>query len=211
VAHEVGQLQGQDAGEHVDADAVLGPVAHRGERDDVRVLHLPEPEFRLGLRPVAGDDLGDGPVVVAGDQDVLAEDLLFEGGAGVLVDVPGQAQVFRLFSGQVPADDAAHPRFCGDGGDLGLDFVPGAAGFAAGQGAGEIAEPRSGFREGGAGEPGGLRLVQFRGMGQDRAPVRAVGGAAGVERGQAAEPLPVHGRPPRGGQGEQVRAVAGGD
>src|SRR6266568_2588147 len=28
-AHEVGDLQGQDAGEDVDADIVLGPVVHR--------------------------------------------------------------------------------------------------------------------------------------------------------------------------------------
>src|SRR6266702_1661399 len=28
-AHEVGDLQGQDAGEDVDADVVLGPVVHR--------------------------------------------------------------------------------------------------------------------------------------------------------------------------------------
>jgi hypothetical protein len=39
-AHEVGDLEGEDAGEHVHADAVAGPVVHRGERDDVRVFHL---------------------------------------------------------------------------------------------------------------------------------------------------------------------------
>jgi hypothetical protein len=37
-AHEVGELPGQDAGEGVDADVVLGPVVHRGERDDVGSL-----------------------------------------------------------------------------------------------------------------------------------------------------------------------------
>ena len=58
VAHEVGELEGQDAGEDVDADVVLGPVVHRGERHDVRVFHLAEGELGLGLGPVPGDDLG---------------------------------------------------------------------------------------------------------------------------------------------------------
>src|SRR5260370_34956133 len=31
----MGDLQGQDAGEHVDADVVLGPVVHGRERHDV--------------------------------------------------------------------------------------------------------------------------------------------------------------------------------
>jgi len=30
-AHEVGELQGQDAGEQVDPDVVVGPVVHRAE------------------------------------------------------------------------------------------------------------------------------------------------------------------------------------
>jgi hypothetical protein len=37
----------------------------------------------LGLGPVGGDHLRGGPVVVVGDQHVLAEDLLFQGRAGV--------------------------------------------------------------------------------------------------------------------------------
>jgi hypothetical protein len=36
-------------------------------------LELAEGELGLGLGPVAGDHVGDGPVVVVGDQDVLAE------------------------------------------------------------------------------------------------------------------------------------------
>ena len=48
----------------------------------------------FGLGPVPGHDRGHGPVVVIGDQDVLAEDLFFQGCPGVRVDAPGQAQVF---------------------------------------------------------------------------------------------------------------------
>ena len=74
-----------------------------GENDTTcGVFHLPEPEFGLGLGPVPGDDVGNGPVVVAGDQHVLAEDLLFQRGAGDRVDVPGQPQVLGLVAGQFP-------------------------------------------------------------------------------------------------------------
>ena len=135
-AHEVGDLQGQDAGKDVDADVVLGPVVHRAERDDAGVFHLPEGELGLGLGPVPGDDLWDGPVVLIGDQDVLAEDLLFERGAGLLVDVPGKAQVPGPVAGQFPADDAPDPGLGGDRLDLGGHLVLAAAGLAAGQGGG---------------------------------------------------------------------------
>ena len=84
------------------ADVVLGPVMHRGERHNVRVFHLPEGELGLGLGPVAGNHLGDGPVVVIGDEDVLAEQFFFQGGAGIVVDVPGQAEISGLVAGPVP-------------------------------------------------------------------------------------------------------------
>ena len=95
----MGDLQGEHAGEDVHADVVLGPVEHRGERHRVRVFELAEGELGFGLGPVPGDHLGGGPVVVAGDQHVLAEEFLFQRGAGVLVDAPGQAQVFGLVAG----------------------------------------------------------------------------------------------------------------
>ena len=44
-SQEVGQLQGQHAGEGVHGDVVLGPVVHRGERDFMGVFELPEAEF----------------------------------------------------------------------------------------------------------------------------------------------------------------------
>src|ERR1039457_3972251 len=75
------------------ADVVLGPVEHRGERDDAGVFELPEGELGFGLGPVAGDDLGGGPVIMVGDQHVLAEELFFQGGTGGLVGAPGKAQV----------------------------------------------------------------------------------------------------------------------
>ena len=44
-SQEVGQLQGQHAGEGVHGDVVVGPVVHRGERHLVGVFELSEPEF----------------------------------------------------------------------------------------------------------------------------------------------------------------------
>ena len=49
-AHEVGDLQGQDAGEDVDVDVVLGPVVHRGEGDHAGVFHLAEGELKEQAR-----------------------------------------------------------------------------------------------------------------------------------------------------------------
>ena len=78
-------MECQHAGEGVEADVVLGPVVHRGERHDVRVFELAETELGFGLGPVPGDDLGGRPVFVIGDQHVLAEEFFFERGAGLRV------------------------------------------------------------------------------------------------------------------------------
>lgn len=48
MAHQVGDLQGQDAGEDMHPDVVAGPVVHGRERDDVRVFQLTEGEFGSG-------------------------------------------------------------------------------------------------------------------------------------------------------------------
>jgi hypothetical protein len=136
-------------------------VVHRGEGHHAGVFHLPEGELGLGLRAVGGDDVGDGPVVVVSDQDVLAEDLFFQRGARAGVDGPGQPQGGWLAAVQLPGDDAADPGFAGDRGDLGLDLAAGAAGLAAGQRGGQLVQPLAGFGQGGAVEPGGLGGVQL--------------------------------------------------
>ncbi|HEV3293715.1 MAG TPA: hypothetical protein VG123_32445 [Streptosporangiaceae bacterium] len=74
----------------------------------------------------------------------------------------GQAEVSRLVPGQLPGADTAHPRLGGDRGDLGFDLVAGAAGLAAGQRGGQLAEFLAGLGQRGALEPGRLGLVQFR-------------------------------------------------
>jgi len=152
-------------------------------------LHLPEGEPGLGLGPVSGDHLGNGPVVVAADQDVPAEDLLFQGGAGGGIDVPGKAQVPRLVADQFPCDDAPDPGLGGDRLDLGLDLVPGPADFPRAR----VAASSSSFL------PALARVVpsnprawlsgSIRGVRQDRAAVGAVDGAAGAVGAQAAEPV----------------------
>ena len=57
------------------------------------IFELEEGELCLGLGPVAGDYLGNGPVVVIGDEHVLAEQFFFQAGAGGLVDTSGEPQV----------------------------------------------------------------------------------------------------------------------
>ena len=64
-----------------------------------------------------------------------------------------------------------------------------AAGLAAGQGGGQLVEFLAGLGQRGAVEPAGLAVVQFRGVGQDRAALGAVDLAAGVVGGQPAEPV----------------------
>ena len=157
----MGKLEGEHAGEHVDADVVLGPVEHRAEGGYAGVFHLPEGGLGLGLGPVGGDDLGGGPVVVVGDQDVLAEDLFFQGGAGAGVDVPGEAVVLRGISGQLPGDDAVRPGVVQDFADLGFDLLAWPSGLAAGQGGGQLVQLAARLGQGGAGEPAGLLVVQL--------------------------------------------------
>ena len=59
------------------------------------VFELAEAEFGFGLGAVAGDDLGDGPVFPVGDQDTFAEDLGFQVGAGLVVDVESEPVLGR--------------------------------------------------------------------------------------------------------------------
>jgi len=91
---------------------------------------------------------------VIGDQHVFAEQLLFQGGAGALVDVPGKAQVARFLSVQLPGDHPPHPGFPGDRLDLGLHRGAGPAGLAAGQDSGQLRQFLAGLGQGGAAEPG---------------------------------------------------------
>src|SRR5664279_6448281 len=121
------------------------------------VFELPEHELDFGLGAIAGDDVGDGPVLVVGEQDPFAEHLVGEGSAVAGVDAPGEPVLGGGVAGQLDVDDAAQPRVVGDGGDLGLDGGPVAAGFAAGQGGGELVQGLAGFGKGGTGE--GARRV----------------------------------------------------
>jgi hypothetical protein len=96
---------------------------------------------------------------VVGDQDVLAEDLFFQGGAGGRDDVPGEPVVLGGVSGQLPGDDAARPGVVQDPGDLGFDLLAWPAGLAAGQGEGQLVQLAARLGQGGAGEPASLLFV----------------------------------------------------
>jgi hypothetical protein len=60
---------------------------------------LPEPELGVGLGAVGGHHLGHRPVAV-GEQDPLAEQALFETGAGAGVGAPGKSQLCWLVAGK---------------------------------------------------------------------------------------------------------------
>src|SRR5680860_998209 len=172
-------------GEGVYADVVFGPVEHRGVGDDVGVFHLPERAFGFGLGAVAGDDVGNGPVVVVGDDDVFAEDLGLQLGVGGGVDIPGEAQVFGFLAGQAPSEDALYPGVVGDLGDVGLDGGPVSAGLAASQGGGQFVEAAAGFGQGGALKTADLVGVQLGRMGEDGAPLGAIACPADFQGVQA--------------------------
>jgi hypothetical protein len=182
-----------------------------GENEMTRVSFICRKENSASdWDPVPGHDLGHGPVVVAGDQDVLAEEFFFERGPGVRVDAPGQAQVPGLVAVECPGDDTADPWLGGDRLDLGGDLVLAAAGLAAGQGGGQFVQLLASSGQRGAVESACLAVAQFRGVGEDGAPPGAVDLASGVVSGQAAEPVLIDHGSLAGRQGGQVRAVRGG-
>jgi len=123
-----------------------------------------------GLGPVAGHDVGDRPVVVVGDQDVLAEQFFFQFCSGGGVDGPGQAQLGGLVAGQFPDEHAPDPGVLGDGSDVLFDLVAGSAGASAARVAPRSVQLAGGLGQGGALEPGDLGGVQFLGVSQDRPP-----------------------------------------
>jgi hypothetical protein len=100
-AHEVGDGEGEHAGEDVDADLGLGPVEHRGGSDEMEVFELAEAGLDVALGAVGGDDVGDRPVVAVGDQDPFAEDLGFQGVLGGGVDGEAQPYPGRSVAGQL--------------------------------------------------------------------------------------------------------------
>src|SRR6266511_2094817 len=113
-AHQVGELEGEHAGEQVHPDVVVGPVVHRGERHHAPVFELPEGELGVGLGAVAGHDLGDRPGLAVGDEDPLAGHLVFQGVAGRLVDAEGQPVLGGGVAGQGAGDDAFGPAVVAD-------------------------------------------------------------------------------------------------
>ena len=97
-----------------------------------------------------------------GDEHVLAGQFLFQGGAGVLVDAPGKAQVPGLPAVQLPGDHLPDPGFPGDGLDLGLDLLAGPAGPAAGEGGGQLVQLPPGPGQRGAVQPADLESALVR-------------------------------------------------
>ena len=62
------------------------------------VFELTEAELRVGLGPVGGHDVADGPVVLIGDKYSFAEYFRFQCAAGVVVDGEGESVLGRRVS-----------------------------------------------------------------------------------------------------------------
>ena len=125
------------------------------------VFHLAEVVLHVGLGAVAGHDVDDRPVVVVGEQDAFAEQLIGEGLDRFGVDGPLQGEVGRGLADEGVGDDPGQPAGLEDLGELGLDPAAVLAGFAAGQAFGQLGEPPAGAGHGLV-EPRDLFVVQRR-------------------------------------------------
>ena len=171
-----GEGEGENAVEHVDTDLLIGPVMHRGERDDVLVFHLSEPGLDLALGTVGCHDLGGGLGVAVGEQDPFAEKTLFESLPGPAVDTPSQAESGGIVSGQGSGENLADPAGPADAVDPGLEMGAVAAGTPASELLLQLAELASGLGQRLI-ESTGLLGVQVRRVGQRRPPGDADGAA----------------------------------
>src|ERR1019366_2914941 len=137
----------------------------------------------------------------------FAEDLGFQGSAGGIVDLPGQAHRGGGGTCELGGQDPGDPAWVGDPGYLGQDGVGFAAGLAAGQGRGELAQVPGGFGQGLV-EAGGLFGVQVGRVGQDDPTVGAEHECVGVVGAEPWVLVGVDEVPVAGGDGEQFGEVA---
>jgi hypothetical protein len=85
---------------------------------------------------------------VVADEDAFAEDLVFQAGAGGVIDEPGEPVLGGGVAGEGPGDDPFGPGVGDNAGDLGLDTGSGAAGAAPGEGVGKYGELGLGLGQG---------------------------------------------------------------
>ena len=193
-------------------DVVLGPVEHRGNDTTWVPFHLRKANSALDRDQVPGDHLGGGPVVVAGDQRVLAK-LSCSRPPGRRVNLQARRKSFRAHprSGHCPGDDAAHPRLGGDRGDRGFDLARVGCGCGQGQRRSQLSRYSQALWPGRALNPAAWAWCSSRGVGEDGAAPARSGLAAGVVSGQPADRSRHRsGARAEAGRGGPVRAVRGG-
>ena len=104
------------------------------KRHDVGVFHLAEVVLHRGLGAVAGHDVDDSPVVVVGEQDAFAEQLVGEDLDRLGVDAPMcRAKLAGVSPIERVGDDPGQPAGLEDLGELGFDAGAVLAGPAAGE------------------------------------------------------------------------------
>jgi hypothetical protein len=138
---ESGEEIAEDAGEDVDVDFLIGPVALRAQGDVDGVLEVCEDSFDGSLAAVGADDLGGCPVVAVGDENDAAEGVTIEGIEGVVVEGVGDHEATFGF-GQIDLEDLTKVLATSE---AGLDVVPdprvAAPLFSPLQGLGQTSEP----------------------------------------------------------------------
>lgn len=92
------------AGEDVDVQLLVGPMALGPKRQMHRILQMSENRLNDGLPVVGADDVRSGPVVAVGHQDDAPERSLCQNVESCLVELMGEGKV-RVVARQFPADD----------------------------------------------------------------------------------------------------------
>ena len=161
-------------------------MGHRREGDDARVLHLAEVAFDNLPGAGVGDHLVRRGLLegLVGKEDPLAEDLLLERVAGVLVDVEGEAKLCGLLAGERRRHHPGDPAWREDRLDLLLHLLAGLSRLAKGEACLHPGELTVGLGEGLV-KAAGLLGMQLVGVAEDEAALGAEDDLFGLERDEA--------------------------
>jgi len=115
-----GEKKSQKTNEAVHLNLLVCPVILRPKGKMVRILHVLERIFDLGLPPVGGDDLVFRPLMPIGDQNAASKPAFLQCLELILVDPEAEIEGIVRALGKIPANDELIDVM---GSDQGTDFV----------------------------------------------------------------------------------------